>query len=210
MATAEAVLRRAQLKAALGAGLVELEVCTVDSIPEEIARATTAGDASYRARIPHEITMITLHHSGSPKPITDPDEAKTKMHNLQVWGQREKNWWDVPYHFVIGPDGTIFEGRDFHYMGETNTKYDPTGHFLISAMGNYEIQQPTQEQIDSIVSLMAWAADTYDIPVEKIYGHCDLAKTACPGKHLRRLLRNGTLRRAVQSRLGEASGTQAR
>jgi hypothetical protein len=35
-------------------------------------------------------------------------------------------------------DGGIYEGRDYHYMGETNTSYDPGGHFLISIIGNYE------------------------------------------------------------------------
>lgn len=184
----------------LGAGLTEFEIATIDSLPDHIAKSTEAGDAMNRLRIPHQITMITLHHSGSAKPVTIEDDIPQKLRNLQAWGQRDKNWWDIPYHYVIGPDGTIYEGRDHRFVGETNTRYDPTGHFLICVIGNYEIQEPTQEQIQAVKALMVWAAQEYGIPSDEIYGHSDLADTACPGKYLRKYLENGTFSRSVQNR----------
>ena len=61
-------------KGELGFGLTEFEICSIDSIPPDIAASTTAGDAAHRARIPHKITMITLHHSGDPDPVTLDDD----------------------------------------------------------------------------------------------------------------------------------------
>ncbi|MEO5580368.1 MAG: peptidoglycan recognition family protein, partial [Gemmatimonadaceae bacterium] len=86
-------------------------------------------------------------------------------------------------------------------MGETNTTYDPGGHFLISVIGNYERQEPTPAQLAAIADLMAWALKEFDLPPERIGGHYNYASTGCPGGHLRKHLEDGTLRRMVEARL---------
>ena len=47
-------------------------------------------------------------------------------------------------HLVIGVDGTLYEGRDPAYRGDTGTSYDTTGHFLVVLEGNFEVERPTQ------------------------------------------------------------------
>jgi N-acetyl-anhydromuramyl-L-alanine amidase AmpD len=106
----------------------------------------------------------------------------------------------VPYHYLIDLDGNIYEGRDWRYTGETNTTYDPAGHFLISVIGNYELQQPAPAQVEAIVALMTWAVDRFDVPLDRVGGHYDYAGTTCPGQHLRQLLEDGTLRSRVAAR----------
>src|SRR5699024_11117069 len=56
-------------KEALAGGLVEFEIATVSSLPIARAAAQKVGDASQRLRVPHKITQITLHHTGSAKPL---------------------------------------------------------------------------------------------------------------------------------------------
>lgn len=187
----------------LGAGLVALEVATVASLPPHIANATTAGGADLRLRIPHRITHVTLHHTGDARPLLPDDDPVQRLRGLQAWGASDRNWWDVPYHFLMDLEGRIFEGRDYHYMGETNTAYDPGGHFLISMIGNYGQQEATQGQLDAIADLMAWALQEFDLPLERIGGHYNYAATTCPGQHLRKYLEDGTLRRMVAARLGK-------
>jgi hypothetical protein len=87
-------------------------------------------------------------------------------------------------------------------MGETNTTYDPEGHFLISVIGNYERQEATPAQVEAIANLMAWAVSRFEVPVDRIGGHYNYAQTGCPGKQLRRYLEDGTFRRMVLARLG--------
>ena len=185
----------------LGAGLTAIEVATLDSVPPEVASSTVAGGAELRLRIPHEITHVTLHHTGSPEPLRPEDDPVQKLRGLQSWGARERNWWDVPYHFLIDLEGTVYQGRDWRYMGETNTTYDPAGHFLISVIGNYAKQEPTAAQLDAIADLMAWAITRFDLPLERIGGHYDYADTTCPGEHLRTYLEDGTFRKLVEERL---------
>lgn len=193
----------------LGGGLTELEVATVASLPPEVAASDSAGGAAMRLRIPHEITHVTLHHSGSPQPLRPEDDPVAKLRGLQSWGASDRNWWDVPYHFLIDLDGRIYQGRDWRYMGETNTTYDPRGHLLISVLGNYGIQEPTEAQLEAITDLMTWGVATFDVPPSRLGGHYYYAGTSCPGEHLRRYLEDGTFRRAVDARL-EAAGLEWR
>ena len=185
----------------LGAGLVALEVATVASLPAHVAASTIAGGADMRLRIPHRITHVTLHHTGSAEPLRPEEDPVAKLRGLQSWGAAERNWWDVPYHYLLDLDGRIYAGRDWRFMGETNTTYDPGGHFLISVIGNYERQEATPAQLNAIADLMAWAIKEFDLPLERIGGHYDYATTNCPGQHLRKYLENGTLVRMVRERL---------
>ena len=185
----------------LGAGLVALEVATIASLPPHVASSDSAGGAAMRLRIPHAITHVTLHHTGSAEPLRPEDDPVAKLRGLQSWGASARNWWDVPYHFLLDLDGRVYEGRDWRYMGETNTTYDPGGHFLISVIGNYERQEPTPAQLDAIADLMAWALKEFDLPLDRIGGHYDYADTGCPGQYLRRYLEDGTFRRMVEARL---------
>ena len=185
----------------LGGGLAAIEVGTIASLPKQIAESDSAGGAAMRLRIPHKIRYITLHHEGDAQPLKLDDDVVKKLRGLQAWGAAERNWWDVPYHFLLDLRGNIYEGRDYHFMGETNTTYDPNGHFLITAIGNYDKQEPTQAQLNAIADLMAWAVSEFDVPLENIKGHYNYADTDCPGKNLRKYLEDGTFRRLVEARL---------
>jgi hypothetical protein len=148
----------------------------------------------------HTITHITLHHMGETYPPgRDPLQY---LRNLQTWSRNTKHWADIPYHYIVDLDGKLFEGRDIRYAGDTNTEYDPTGHALIEVVGNFEEVEPNQAQLDAVVDAMAWLAEKYDVPVERIAAHRDYSsKTVCPGKNLYRYVENGYFRRKVAERL---------
>ncbi|WP_353268721.1 N-acetylmuramoyl-L-alanine amidase [Gemmatimonas sp.] len=185
----------------LGAGLVALEIATVQSVPPEIARSDSAGGAAMRLRIPHTISHVTLHHTGDARVLSPTEDPAQRLRNLQAWGARERNWWDVPYHFLLDLEGDVYEGRDWHFMGETNTTYDPGGHFLVSMIGNYDLQEPSTAQLNAIADLMAWAIRENGLTVDAIGGHYHYAQTGCPGKYLRPYLEDGSLKRLVAERL---------
>ena len=185
----------------LGAGLAAIEIATIASLPAHVAASSVAGGADMRLRIAHRITHVTLHHTGDAQPLKPSDDPRAKLRGLQSWGASDRNWWDLPYHYLMDLDGRIYEGRDWHYMGETNTAYDPGGHFLISIIGNYERQEPTAAQLDAIADLMAWALTEFDLPLDRIGGHYNYAATGCPGKNLRKYLEDGTFRRMTAARM---------
>ncbi len=180
----------------LGGGVTVVEVATIASLPDGFADSTTAGDATRRLRVQHDIDKLTLHHSATSH--VEGDDLGQKMRNMQQWGENDRKWWDIPYHYMVDLDGMVFQARDHRYVGDTNTRYDPRGHFLINCFGNYNQAEPNETQLASIANLMAWAAMEYDIEPIEIFGHRDLAQTSCPGDNLYRYIEDGTLERMVR------------
>lgn len=142
-----------------------------------------------------EVRNITIHHTAVVRSRKRP--VAQLVRNLQRFsqsnaklanGRRKKKWADVPYHYYIGRDGTIVEGRDVAFAGDTNTNYDPTGHIAIAVSGNFEKQQPSPEQKASLVKLVGWLAGKHGVDPANIEGHKDHASTACPGRNLEAFL----------------------
>jgi len=150
----------------------------------------------------HKIDKITIHHGGVE--FTKEEDAAQSVRNLQSWSRSEKNWIDIPYHFMIDLDGNIYEARPINYPGATNTEYDPTNHALIEVMGNYEIQIINQKQLNALINLTAFLVEEFDVPLENIKGHKDYSKiTDCPGKDLYKYLQDGTIVNKVSERISK-------
>ncbi|MCK9410222.1 MAG: peptidoglycan recognition family protein [Bacteriovoracaceae bacterium] len=145
----------------------------------------------------HSITHITLHHQGEPFPAgKDPMQY---LRNLQKWSRNSKQWIDIPYHYIIDLEGTIYEGRSITYAGDTNTEYDPAGHALIEVVGNFEEVEPNKQQLEAVVKTMAMLSVQYHVPVDSIRAHKDYSsKTVCPGKNLYRYVENGYFAKQVE------------
>jgi hypothetical protein len=149
----------------------------------------------YKKHIP---VRITIHHEGTRLEITD--DAARKIRNIQVWGMGpDRNWTDIPYHFLVAPGGVIYEGRDVFTVGETATEYDPTGHLLICCLGNLEVQDMPDQQLNSLVRLIAYCCKKYGLSYETLASHRDYSsQTNCLGKNLYQYLQNGYLKTEVK------------
>ncbi|MBL1212075.1 MAG: N-acetylmuramoyl-L-alanine amidase [Ignavibacteriae bacterium] len=171
--------------------------------PEELNVITREawGSAPLTKTLPqHEINKITLHHSGVE--FKDQENVLTKIKNLQSWSRSEKEWIDIPYHFMIDLEGNIYEGRPINYPGATNTEYDPIGHALIEVMGNYEVQKINDKQLKAVIDLSAYLAQEFNVPAEEIKGHKDYSsQTVCPGEDLYKYLADGTIVAGVRERI---------
>ena len=133
----------------------------------------------------HQPVRITVHHEGG-RVLTVEDDARKRLKNIQTWCMGpERNWVDIPYHYLISPDGTVYEGRNVFTVGETNTDYDPTGHLLISFLGNYNDQNMNDHLVDVLVNLIKDFCYKFKIDPETISTHRDHCQhTNCPGKNL--------------------------
>jgi len=139
----------------------------------------------------HTPKYVTIHHAGTE--WTKGSDTVEKLKNLQSWGKREKDWPDLPYHYLISPDGKIYEGRSTDYEPETNTSFDTNGHLNVHLYGNFEVQRVNEAQLESAVYISAYLMDKFDVPLETLGGHKDRAETACPGKDLYRYIEDGTM-----------------
>ncbi len=168
-------------------------VSTLNIIPR--AGWTANEPRSYKQHVP---VRITVHHEGTRLEVTD--DAAKKIKAIQVWGMGpDRSWVDIPYHFLIAPDGKIYEGRAVTTVGETATEYDPTGHLLITCLGNLEQQEVPSAQLASLIKLVAYTCKKYNLPYETITTHRDNStQTSCPGKNLYKYFENGYVKAEVK------------
>lgn len=145
----------------------------------------------------HVPQRITIHHEGNT--FNKNDNAPKHIKNVQTWGMgKDRDWIDIPYHFLIDPNGNIYEGRNVFTVGETATEYDPTGHLLITCMGNFEEQEVSDEQLNALINLIVYCCIKYQISPETIASHRDYStQTVCPGKNLYKYLENNFIKSEV-------------
>ncbi len=54
----------------------------------------------------------------------------------------------------------------------------------VVALGNFDRQQPTRAQLDTVGQLLSELMDSYSVPTSRVRTHQEWAPTACPGRHL--------------------------
>jgi hypothetical protein len=156
----------------------------------------------------HTPKWITIHHAGTLW-TNDKDPAEF-VRNMQAWGKKRPQiekpprntfWPDLPYHFLIAHDGRIFEGRPLEYEPDTNTRYSVAGNIGVEMMGNFNLQRPSPEQLDSVVRLTAWLMQQTKIDLDHVRTHRDAAagQTDCPGRDFYRYFLDGKFKQWVSA-----------
>jgi hypothetical protein len=126
-----------------------------------------------------KIHKIIIHSTGS--------RILHKWDSLLLVKLRHKylrGYSDIGYHALVKRNGKIAKGRDrdcigAHCFGQNS---DSLGFAFI---GNLDKIEPTKEQWKSMVDLVAYTCDQYDLESENVYGHNEFTSDkACPGKYV--------------------------
>jgi hypothetical protein len=129
---------------------------------------------------------IVVHHSAS---------SSGSAQSFDQYHREENHWRSLGYHFVIGNgrgqgDGVIAAGPRW-YGQEAGAHAHSTEHnefgIGICLVGNFDAQNPSAAQWQSLVKLVKRLGTEYHIPPGNIVGHNQIRQggsTACPGKNL--------------------------
>jgi len=152
------------------------------------------------------VNKITVHHEGvTPFTTTSEDATRQRLEIIRRGHVAAREWADIGYHYVIDPAGRIWEGRNIQYQG-AHVKDQNENNLGIMCLGNFERQQPSSAQVNSLDRFLAIQMRQYRVPVSRLYTHRELAPTECPGRNLQRYMvmaraQGGSLRFAL-SELG--------
>ena len=125
-----------------------------------------------------ETDQVVIHHTGNP---TDDDLSVVEINA----SHQARGWSCIGYHYVIRKDGTVEVGRPHWTVGAH--AYGHNSHTIgVHVCGNFEIGEPTSEQIESLAMLLANLCTDYGLTIDRdhIVGHRELMSTACPGRNL--------------------------
>lgn len=191
-------MMRARQLIALAATLAAVHACARQPasaiIPDGIRYVPRAEWGASPPVLPmrrHVPVRLTIHHTGTRSAAGRTIESK--LAGLQRFSQRQDSladgrlkpaWPDVPYHFYVSVDGAVAEGREWQYVGDSNTPYDPTGHLLVVVEGNFEAEAVSVPQLRTLEALIPSLARHFRIAPDALASHRDYAQTLCPGRQL--------------------------
>ncbi|MDD5623825.1 MAG: peptidoglycan recognition family protein, partial [Candidatus Peribacteraceae bacterium] len=158
------------------------------------------------------VKLIVVHHTA----ITVNGDARTpldRIRALYTYHTQKLGWGDIGYHYLISEDGQIFEGKaGGDYVIGGHAYCANIGTVGVALLGNFEQEEPTQEQIRGLQWLLRDLSHRYRIDLshsvtfhgktmEPVVGHRDVVATACPGYFLYGVL-NQVIRNVVVGNLG--------
>ena len=98
-----------------------------------------------------QLQYLFVHHSVGPEdPLTL--DAIATVRGIQNYHMDERGYWDVAYHFLIGADGSVYEGRGWNVEGGATGGFNDVG-YAACFLGNFVDHTPTQAAIDAFYRL---------------------------------------------------------
>lgn len=157
----------------------------------------------------HAVDRIVLHHTAETLEQANSDD-KSVMRSIYAYHARTRGWGDIGYQYVVGKDGTIYEGRTWwDYIEWAHAYANNLWTVWVSLMGNFELGKVSSPQMSSLENLLVSLAKKYGISVledttgfrvcgksassdcvieimqiKRLHGHRDVWYTSCPGKNL--------------------------
>lgn len=122
-----------------------------------------------------EINLIVIHHSG------DCDTLE-KIRDLHV---NKNGWDDIGYHFLIGREGQMFNGRKIETIGSHAIGHNSSS-IGICLLGNFDKEMPQESQLSALNQIITSLMQDFHLKTDCIKFHRDFEGVgkSCPGKNI--------------------------
>ena len=111
------------------------------------------------------------------------------IRNLQSSDIRRLGAIDIRYHFIIAPDGLVYECRAINKQAFHCKR---NNHKSISIMfyGNFNIEHPKNEMVSAFLNLLCYIKRIYPhLDIQKsLFTHSDFELTLCCGHHISNMI----------------------
>lgn len=142
------------------------------------ARARNCGGA-------HTPTRLTIHHTVTPN--NDSLSMAARLRQIQAYHIDVRRYCDIGYHFLIGQDGLIYQGRPERTIG-AHAYGANTNNVGISFVGDFSSREPSSAQLAAAARIMRALSSEYGITLNRtnVKGHRQVGQTSteCPGQRL--------------------------
>jgi N-acetylmuramoyl-L-alanine amidase len=128
------------------------------------------------------VTRITVHHTGEHGSWDNLPDTEI-VQRIESYHRNEKDWAAIGYHFLVGKDGRVYEGRPAQYQG-AHTSTQNENNLGISVIGDFMNRPPSSRQLAALKAFLDDKRSEYGVGRGRIYGHRDLHASLCPGDAL--------------------------
>lgn len=151
--------------------------------PGVVSRAQWGARATGACGSTHSPRYITVHHTATPN--NDSISSPARMRQMQAYHIDNNGWCDFGYHYTVGIDGKVYEGRDADRTGAHVGNHN-TNNVGISVVGTFVNFSPRESQLNALTDISRWVVNRYGIPKSRsnILGHKEWSghtSNSCPG-----------------------------
>lgn len=143
-----------------------------------------------RAKPMNGVRRITVHHSGIVSGHVRSEGDAARMLESIRRGHVGQQWADIGYHYIIDPQGRVWEGRPVRLQG-AHVKFNNEHNLGVMLMGNFDLERPTPRAIATLDAFVTEQMQRFNVAVRRsadeqsgVFTHQELMPTACPGRNL--------------------------
>lgn len=131
---------------------------------------------------------VVVHQTATPHCVNHASCAGV-VRGIQNAHFIHKNYNDIGYHFLIGGNGLIYEGRGWRIQGELSPNFN-TRALSIALIGNFDNVLPDIRALNAFQALVTCGYNRQYLHRNfKYVGHRQInTNTICPGKALMRYM----------------------
>ncbi|MGW8568234.1 N-acetylmuramoyl-L-alanine amidase [Isoptericola sp. NPDC055881] len=175
---------------------------TPPTAPVVNSRAAWGADESIMTWTPQQgqVRAATIHHTAHSSTANSYTAADVPaiLRGIYAYHAKTLGWGDIGYNFLVDKFGRVWEGRAGGITAQTigaHAKGYNTNATGISVLGNFDEATVPDAAVDAVVNLAAWKLALHGVKADgsttigdstlpTIFGHRDVAATACPGASL--------------------------
>lgn len=138
------------------------------------------------------LRLVIIGHTVGPE-CTRFDNCAAEMRNLQTYYIQTYKY-DLPYNFLIGNDGRVYEGRGWNVIGAHTYGYNSCSMGL-AFVGDYREGSPSYAKVTELQLLRAQMLLAQGVSLEylhpkfQILGAKDLVSTESPGANIYNIIK---------------------
>ncbi len=128
------------------------------------------------------VSRISVHHTGEHGHWADLPDVDV-VRQIEQYHRNERGWACIGYHFIVGRDGRVYEGRPAKFQG-AHVSTQNENNLGISVIGDFDKAPPSRRQLAALKALLDDKRQQYRVPARRVYGHRELHASECPGDAL--------------------------
>ncbi|CAN7978164.1 unnamed protein product [Ixodes persulcatus] len=126
------------------------------------------------------VSYIFYHHTNGEE-CNSADACAKIIRTWQVCHQDTRGWDDIAYSFLIGGDGSVYEGRGWKHVGAHTLGYNNIS-LSFGFIGTYSKKVPNVKMLTAAEMLIQCGIEMGEISARyKVYGQRDANCRECPG-----------------------------
>lgn len=131
----------------------------------------------------NKVLRITVHHTSEHAGMEGLSDLEVIRRIERYHRGPEKRWAAIGYHYLVGKDGKIYEGRPVRYQG-AHVSANNENNLGISVIGDGHAHLPSPKQLAALSAFLDDQRSRFAVAKSSVFGHRDLKPTICPGDML--------------------------